>query len=702
MKAKPQTFRLTVLAVALMSAFNVAADEVEALIKPDNSVSIGVGHWSQNRPQMGIYDAMRDKGVYGLLDVDLEKRVESTGTWYKFQTNNFGLENREMRFDVLQQGNIGFFVEYNKTGRTNPMTFNTGLQGIGTTSMTVAGAGAANAQPVNQVTLGTTRDRLTTGFYKNLAQGLDFKLEFRNEEKSGTRPGGFGSQALLVVEPISYNTRQVEALLQYHQGNFQMSGGYNGSWFDNQNPLVWAQVRGAAQPGTTSSPNPVPLSQALGNQAHQFFVDGGYAFSKTTRANFKVAYTRATQDETLPTWGLAAPNNRYAGAPSTLDGRIDTTLVQLGLTSRPVKDLSLLAQLRYYDVKDKTPVVMFSDAGGGVYNTPHSVRTTSGKVEGTYRLPYGFSLTGGVDISDQDRSVPTLGTLYVPFRSGIDETTWRLQLRRSLDDTLNGTLAFLHSERRGSGYKLIGDIREDGINPLHVADRNRDKWRLSFDWAPVDRLSLQLSAEDARDSYAHDGARPYGLQNGSARLYALDANFTISDNWQLAGWVSHDSTKARELSWRSANGGSADANKQSDLKEVGRAFGASLRGKVGGKVRINANVDWHETDSQYGQTIARLGVGSVFPAAAGVTVAPLPDIHNKMTRIKLNGVYAIDKSNELSLDLVHERWRTDDWSWNFANGTPFIYGTTTDGTTVTAKQRQTADFIGVRYTIRWQ
>jgi len=707
MKTVCASFEVKTLVLALAAGFGstVAADEVEALIRPDSAISVGVGSWSKARPQQGIYDGMRESGAYGLFDADIVVRDEATGTWYKLTASNLGLENRELRAEVLQQGRIGGFLEYNKTERVNPMTFNTALQGIGSSNMTVSGAGA-NALPIRRTELGTKREHLRAGFYKSLTPGLEFKIEFKNEEKSGARPWGFGSQALFLAEPIDATTRQLEASLRYHSGNFQISGGYYGSWYENAHKLVWGLVNGAAQPGTTGNPNPVPLSQALDNQAHQIFVDGGYSFSKTTRGTFKIAYTRATQDETLPSWGLAAPNNRFINAPSSLNGRVDTTLAQFGLTSRPTRDLSLVANLRYYDVNDKTPLRGFvGNNGTGVatgFNTPHSFTTTSGKLEATYRLPLGFSLMGGVDYSNQERSVPKVGTLWVPFRSRVEETTYRVQVRRSLDENLNGTLAFLRSDRRGSNYKVIGDPREDAINPLHIADRTRDKWRLMFDWMPVDLLSLQLTLEDSRDRYDHNAARPYGPLNGRAQLYSLDASYALSDNWQLGAWYSYDTTRARSLSFRQAGNGAANADKYSRLKEAGNAFGANLRGKLSGKLRVSANLDWYQTDSESRQDIVLLGAGALFPTAGGVTVAPLPDIRNQLLRIKLSGTYALEKNADLIVDLVHERWRSDDWTWNFANGTPFIYGTATDGTTVTAKQKQRADFIGVRYVYKWQ
>lgn len=720
MKSVNATFRLSILSSALLLAFGSACadDEIAELTKPESSISIGGGVWTNDRHQQGIYDGMRDKGLHGQLDLDISRRNDDSGTWYLINGRNLGLENREFRADILRQGDIGGFLEYGKTIRDNPYTFNTGLQGIGSTELTV---GTNLGSFANQeIELGTKREMFRLGGFKTLVPGLEFKLDFKNERKTGTRQWGWGSAALFSVEPIDATTRQLEAVLRYSGTKLQLSGGYSGSWYDNDNQQVFERLYGATGGTSAGFSAMTPMSLPLSNQAHQVFMDGGYNFTPTTRGTFQVAYTKATQDESLPSYDLAAPNNRFVNAPSSLNGRIDTTLLQLGLSSRPLPKLSITANLRYYDVEDKTPLAGYvgnnTTGVATVYNTPHSYRTTSGKLEATYRLPANFKITGGVDLSDQERSYPSVGSVYVPFRSNITEVTYRVQLRRSLAENLNGAVSYLHSERDGSGYQAANGTApySNQINPIHVADRSRDKVRLSMDWEPVDKLSLQFRADHSRDEYSENG-RPYGVKDGTAQLYAVDASYTFSEDWRLSAWYAYDLTKAREVGFRQGNAsnGSADAIKDAQLKDVGNSFGVNLLGKLTGKLEIGAGFDWFRSTSSYPQDLTLTGTGAAYPAGA---VGPLADVKNDLSRFKLNGKYALDKSSDLRLDFIHERWHTDDWSWSFANGSPFSYysgavtctgcggGVTSvvDGTTVTAKQTQSANFLGLRYIYKFQ
>ncbi len=708
-------FRMTALAAALASCYGMAlandeekadlaavAAEVSQLTTPESSISVGIGNWSGNRPQQGIYDGMREGKAYGLLDMTLVKRNNESGTLFTVEGRNLGLDTHELNAEWLRQGDIGISLDYSRIQRDNPLTFTTGLQGIGTATQVISGVysavPASNYElPKREVSLGTTRDLTQLGLFKNLMPNLDLKISFKNEKKDGARQWGLGSAALFLTEPIDSTTRQLEALLNYAGKRLQMSGGYYGSWYDNANTLVLGRINdGLADSAPSTNPaKPTPLSLPLGNQAHQLLLNAGYAFTSTTRGTAKLSYGKATQDETLPVAFNVLP---LAGSPTNLDGRIDTTLAEVGLSSRPLPKLSLVANLRYHDVQDKTPVAAYIGGAPGttfVYNTPHSYTKKSGKLEANYRLPQQFNLIGGIEINNQDRSVPTrstvsgagVNTFSVPFRAKLDETTYRLQLRRSLSDTLNGSLAYLYSDRRGPGYDSTGNTIRDSINPTHIADRQRDKWRAMLDWSPTEQLSFQFALDQAQDKYGTSAARPYGLIDGSAHIYTLDVNYTMGDNWQISGWYTRDDTKAREFGVLTTT--PTTTTKDSQLREVGDSFGFGLRGRPSAKLQVGANLEWVKSVSQYPQTLTG-------PITAGLT--PLADITNKLTRLKLFGDYAVDKNSNVRIEATHERWQTDDWTWSFSTGAPFIFGDAgTDGTVVTAKPIQSVNFIGARY-----
>jgi MtrB/PioB family decaheme-associated outer membrane protein len=536
--------------------------------------------------------------------------------------------------------------------------------------------------------LGTVRDRYTVKFFKNLSPGLNLNVSFRNEDKEGTRHFDRGQRIEFAVEPINSTTRQLEALLSYSRDRLQLSGGMYLTSYDNANKVLFTTRTGAT--------DPINLSLPLSNKSWETFLNGGYNFTPTTRGSFKVSYSRATQDEQSPF--IALGMNPLA--PRSLAGRLDTTLVEAGLTSKPMRDLSITANLRYRDFADKTPLrqIVFTGSDAPMFTTPFSYSNTVGKVEATYRLPQGYSVLGGLEYNAQDREFPSGpgAKLWVPFRSELDETTYRLQLRKAMSETVNGSLIYAHSDRDGGSYTLplqgAGEaVTMDQIRPLNLADRKRDKWRAMVDWSPMERLNLQFSVEDSRDKYS---GLLFGITRGTAQLYNVDASFQLSQDWSVNAWVSLDNTRAEEVTQRNTT-----TTKFNTLEEDGTSFGLGVRGKVMGKLKVGGDVEQVRSVNSYKQTF----VGPTLPTAG---MLPLKDITNKMLRLKLSAEYPIQKNADLRFSLIHEKWQTDDWSWTvFAAGgpIPFAYGgTAQDGTTVTASPRQRSTFASVRYIYKFE
>jgi len=692
------TLRLTTLAAALAGGYGLALaqedPEIAALMKPESEVSAGLGYWSKDRPRLGTYDGMNQKGPYWLLDAFINSRDDARGTWFTLEARNLGLDTRELRADWLRQGNVGVFLEYSRTPRDEPYTVLTGVQGIGTNTQRVPTTSTTGGGALH---LGTMREAFGAGFNKFLGGGYEFRVSAKSEDKTGDRLWGRGGAAEFAAEPIDSNTRQIDAVLSYTSKTFQLQGGYYGSWYTNRNSMVDTAL--------TTGASPFFLSLPLDNQAHQVFANGGYNISERTRATFKVAYTRATQDEQIPvgTGVLVSPT-----APTHLDGRLDTTLMQAGISQRTSTTFSWLASLRSYDSDEKTPQqrVVGPACPGCVDTTPLTVKTLTGKLEGTYRLQADLSVTGGFDYTKQDRNIP-FGDLspagfdnqrYVPFRAELDETTLRLELRRSLAETVNGRVAVSHSKRDGSEFTRTNELQSDLINPIHLADRDRKKLRLMLDWAALQALNLTFNADYAKDDYGTSEGRPYGLIEGSAAVYSIDATYVINEKWQLTAWYTRDQTQATQLGQRSPSGGPVDTRKEANLEDVGDTFGVGARGILKANLKGGLDLLYSKNVNKYPESIVTAGL----PYPAG-TIGPLPNITNKLTRVNLHAVYALQKNADVRVDYIYERWQTDDWSWLFANGTPFTYGVApNDGTQVVQAPKQTSNFIGARYIYRFQ
>lgn len=679
--------RLVALSLAIAPLAAGADATVEELTNPDTTqFSFGLAYTDEDNQRYGMYNGLEDAHGYGIGSLNIIRRDDETGTWARLSGRNLGLDTAELAAEYERQGAWRIAIDYGQTTRATPYEFNTRLTGIGSNNLAVNGAPA-----FRDIDLETNRYKTRLELSRYFGPEFEFKMLFQNEKKHGERLFGRGNGANqeFLAEPIEYQTRQLDLALNYTGDRLQLSGGYYGSFFNNDNTEL--VVTGGAA-GIS------PIALPPDNSAHEFNLMGGYQFTKTTRGNFKLAYTRAIQDDDFLD---PAPLANISGR-TDLGGRVDTTLVDLGLTSRPLPKLNLVAKLRYEDRNDRTEVARYitPNASTDGFNEPRSLTTENAKLEATYLLPQGFSLTGGLDAERKDRTMD--GVRVVGYRSRVEEVTGRLRLSRSIADTLNGSLGYEHSNRTGTDFRTLRVWNTNGtannftddffgnpyvlgglVQPVFMADRERNKGRLALDWLPTDALSFQFNAEKTWDDYEAGRQSPaeIGVRDGDSWLVNVDATYVVNDNWKLSAWATRSVTNLDQATCRNVTSAvNCDANSwTAGLTSRSDAVGAGVRGKIRNKLNVGADVIYMRDHNEYDLA----GVGN------SATAADLPDITSHLATLKLFANYPVGKESSVQLDYTLDHRKTDDWTW-----TDWAYR---DGTTVDQDPNETVHFLGVSF-----
>jgi MtrB/PioB family decaheme-associated outer membrane protein len=738
------------MALAMLAAFGPAWADDEAVIelsKPSSFVSAGAAGVTGNqkdRSLFGQYNGLRKDDAFLMLDFSYVKRDEATGTWTILEGRNLGLETRELRGQYGPQGNWKVYGEYSEIVRRYPRTINSSIEGAGTTNpivtlLPVAGTGS-------DIDLKTERKRTTVGAEKWFGRHLMIEASFINEDKDGARLWGRGFTCpsgaaptpvcsalatganqwalLMLPEPISSTSRQFEAKVNYLGDKLGLTGGYYGSFYDNDFGSLVPTVNGnlnsglgvpmgaggAGVPLTAGLRGILQLPMALppDNQAHQFYVDGNYAFTKSTRATFKYAYTRATQNDSFQGMGLAdAPPGR-----SDLGGRLDTTLAQAGVTSRPIPKLSLLANIRYEDQNDKTPIDLYNIEGTNTWTNGHISHTkTAAKAEASYALPWDLRGTLGFDYEKVDRD-QFVQTDQVAGLSGLRQNTYdkgtRVELRKTMSDVFTGSVSWVSSYRNGSTWlkPLSGastgvipadpDCASTSTNaciwsrtatfPFIFEDRKRNKVKGLADWSPMEKLSLQFAVDYGRDNYTAPTEK--GLSSNKLALYSIDASYAISDKVKVSGYYSY-SEQTLMINHSTGYLG--------NLKDKNTTFGVGVKVDANPRLKLGGDILYINDRNVYGT-----GLDAGASAAAQAQLASgqlfIPDATFRDLRLKLYGSYALQKNADIRLEIVHDRTKLDEWTWGF-NGVPFLYS---DNTSVSLNPTQNVTFVSAIYTYRWR
>lgn len=744
--------RTKVLVAALASAFGAAhADDadVAALIQPSSEVSVGAAVLSgdpHERSLFGQYNGLRKEDAYFLLDIDFLRRDNATGTWLSFYGRNLGLDSRELRAQWDRQGNFKVYGEYWELTRWYPRTVNTGLSGAGSTTPVVTALGAPGTG--SDLDLKTERKRAGAGVEKWFGPNFLLEANFTNEDKTGARIFGRGFTCpsgaaptpvctalatganqwalLMLPEPIDSTTRQFEAKATFIGKQLSITAGYYGSFYDNHNGALVDTINGNLVNGlglpmgqstgvalTAGLRNILMLPMALppDNEAHQVYVSGNYAFTPTTRATFKYAYTQGKQHDDFASNGLT---NAPAGV-SNYGGELKTTLAQFGIMSRPWSRFSINANVRYEDRKDESPLALYNIEGTNTFtNGTYSLKKSSGKLEGSYLFAGNLRGTLGFDYEAIDR-----GQLSSPecidlgdgactgdsvagisgLRAKTKEWTVRGELRRSIAENVTGSVAISHAERDGSSWLKPASLPATGtialsdneifnrtaIFPSMFMDRDRNKVRVMAEWAPVDRLSVQLSGEYGRDKYSAPTTK--GLDETELTMAGIDVSYAINDLWKVSGYFSY---VQQGVDVAHSTGYVAY------LTDRNNTAGLSIVGKPSPKWQFGADVLWINDRNIYHQELD--GQASAANVAFLSQTGGLPDVTYRDLRLKFSGSYAIQRNANLRLDVIHDRQKLNEWTWS--NGaTPFFYS---DNTTVGLVPQQNVTYVALVYTYRFR
>lgn len=716
-----QHFRQTALTAALCLVFGVTCAQ-EANLSPDevrkdmytleNSIALGLGHQFSDNRRFGQYRGLGDEGTYGLLDLNLVSRDEATGKWLKLQGKSLGLGSRLIRVDHERQGDWSYFFQGNQASRSEPLVVKTGLQGIGTAIQNVSAAAAKR-----DADLKVDHNLYALGVRKFIGDGFDVRISAKQDDKSGARMYGRGLAAAVSVmefltEPVDTVTRQWEVVASYANRKLQLSGGYSGSSYDNQFPVL-SVTGGAAGFNAAATPasNAFPMNAfalPLSNHAHQLHLAGGYNWSDSTRSSFKLSRAVAYQNEAFdPVFNAPV---RLAGAPDSLNGKVVTTLAFTDLTLRPMDKLDVTGSLRYEDRDDQTPEARylnlvaaqgarsltgaFSNAGVTGYNKPRSLKQAKGAVEASYRLDGGYRVVGSLEREDMTRNVPEghpVAFLRVGYRKNTNETTERIEFKRTMSETLNGGVALSHSTRGGSDYipdTFVTAANTNQVNALIWADRSRDKLRLTADWMPAEQWSLQFLADFSDDTYS---GRNMGPRKGSAQFVSGDANYRVNDLWTVTSWLSQERTSAKQSTRTDPSSGAVFGNIlwDADLRDTTTAWGIGVKGKP--RANLELGVDLSSSFNVSESNMAKTGgIGTS-------AVNSLPEYFYRQLSLKLTADYALDRKSGVRFDFIVDRRHNNDWTWQ-----NWAYSAASDGTNVTNVPSENSAFLGISYHYRWR
>ncbi|HSL22472.1 MAG TPA: MtrB/PioB family outer membrane beta-barrel protein [Vicinamibacterales bacterium] len=412
---------------------------------------------------------------------------------------------------------------------------------------------------------------------------FDLTVTYLRELKSGARGASGGdilgvvTSAIDVLEPLDEVTQDFGIRWAYNHGRGNVYATFNRNVFNNRvdslivdNPFR-ATDRAYVSTSVPGGPARVQFSTSPDNEANRGAFGVLFKFMRQTRITADVAFGRWTQNDPFLPFTINTAIITPSGVPATsldllpkrsLDGKINTTTVNLAFSSRPAEDLSVRLRYRTYDLTNKTSPVSW--VGGSTSGSPDR---SWGAEAATADAPYGYATANlydnttkrfdaqvGYDIKDL--------TLEGSFRNTQIDRTHREAT--SGEDTGFGFAAVYRASEYLSVRGVVDRVKRtaDGETfygfQADEAERETTRTGVDIEVTPTAKFGVNFAYFRRNDDYpnrpdriAASGGRPVagaqpipgtpsGLLEASYDTFTVGFDFIPSERAELGAYYTYE------------------------------------------------------------------------------------------------------------------------------------------------------------------
>lgn len=615
------------------------------------ALDFGPGNVSDSSLKFGDYRGLEESGLFLHIAGETHYRNED-GRYFDLYARNLAIDSRRIEMRGGEQGRYEVRLGYNEIPKYRGFGTETVFSGVGSGQLTLPGDWVKSAQTRGMTTLDqslagtplkTTRKTLDAGLTLKFASKWSYRLDFEHQEKDGTRSFGAGlflSSATHIPAPVDFTTNRFDMSLEYAGERSNLSIGFMGSSFKNdQSTLTWENPF-LSDPGTEV----FRAALAPDNEYYQFSLTGAFAPAPKLRFSGRVAIGRMQQDDPFLPFSTNPSFSDLALPRSSLDGKIDASTLNLAgkLTARLARRLDLTARIKLDERDNKTAVDLWTPVLADLVltaprpNRPYSFERQKYEIELRWRARNGLRLMGGIRHENIERSLQNVKETEQRIYWGeVTFSPWSVaQFRLKVES----------SERDASPFILLDDggpVENPLMRKFHLAERDRDRVIIELDLSPLDRLGISLSYFSAEDDYS---ASVIGLRESDERSLSLDLNYAINSNLSFYAFAAQDDIDAEISSISEVTNRAWNASTNDRITTLGIGFS----GKINDKVSLG--FDWVSSDAT-GKIRTDSGQGE----------APFPALKSDLRNARVHVSYAVNDRWAMKIYAEHEKFDSADW-----------------------------------------
>jgi MtrB/PioB family decaheme-associated outer membrane protein len=701
------TRNVSVRAMALVAALLAGLPMVllaqdDAARVSTGTLELGIGFLDEGSYRFGRFSGLAERGLEPIVTFSLSSQPawdRAERHWFSVEAVEPGGSARRLAAEAGRRGSDRVRLSFidmpryrSADGRTPFRAANSGLLTLPAAwqaeGNTTSGLGLLDAS-LRPVQIRERRRRLAIDYRRTLPEDWQLRAAWRHDLQGGTRilGGEFGttggnSRAALLPVALDQRTDVFDLAIERHAGRAGFVANYSGSMFSNNAaPASWQNPYGAHPQWAAGVGYPEGigrLGQAPDNSFHQIGLSTAYRLGDATTLRASASHGRMRQNDPLLAYTINPQLVIDAPLPrERLDARLDTTVVNLAVSTRPMRGSQLTLQYHVDERNNRTPReswrIIRGDAenqrseSAARLNRPYGLRTQRVTGRFSHRLTRELRLLAGYEYRQQERD-------YSEVRR-VDEHSASLGLRyRVALATLGVDMA---RERRDAGdyvgnrplldTRIPGTVGADDFDnhPLlrkyYLADRDRDRVQVRIDVPAGDAFHLGAAFAFSRDDYRNS---VFGLTGSSMRSLMLDGGWTPNEDWRVHVFMGRDryATAQAGRSFTSAPATVTDPGRdwRVDTRDRFNTLGLTVELTDPARSRLAPGGRPIDLGVEFVHVRSRGGID--VEAGAALASDPVPDLYSRLNHLRAYAGLRVDDRSGLRLAWTHERYASRDFA----------------------------------------
>lgn len=671
-------------------------------------VELGMQYVSQDNYTFGQYNGLYQQGLLPTLDVDYRYWQPNNGgpdlAWNAY-LQDFGSRVAEGSFSVGQPRHFRVTAEFdqqlqvsNDSGKTpfsgNPLNLPDNWVASNTT-----GGMTALTSSLDSFNQKLERDQYLLSYLQQIDKHWSMETRFSTENKQGKQTTGAAfyidaanPHAAILPQDINQTTNDFDLSFRYNGEQFHMDISYLYSEFENDKEgLQWQNPYATNTNPNVDYPNGYgQMGVAPDSDLNQLRLVASYLFTPTIRVYGDTSWSRASQDDNYlpytinPTLVIAEPLPR-----NSLDGEVDTSVVNAGVMLQPLDKLSLELKYHYYDRNNDSPRDGYLYPPGDsfnqpnseftIYNRPYDITKNRFEARGSYRLPKQARLSLLYQYENINR--------YNAAVRETDENSLEAALRFLPFNNTNAQFSLGYSDREASTYNwnqsYYALLDTELINQTPDSQRyenhpllsqyylsNREQWQAKFNINYLASQHWNHNLDLLWNDNDYDKTS-LGLKKEEHFNGTFSSSYIPAQAWSLTAYYSFDYYQAKQ-DGRAFRGG-AEKNAFVVTPPYPQASDPARDWSTDPETMVNAvglNVSWDirpgQWDTELDYSFVDTTIEQNFNAAGSNDLAgeSLPDDTSRMHHVKWDANYYYSKAMSFSFSyqyyyLIEDNWALD-------------------------------------------